>query len=98
MNVEVLSDRENVVFSRREVEVKVDASGATPSREAIAKELALKLGVSAEAVCVVRIVPSYGVKSARVLARVYSSKEQLEKTEPKFFSSRGKKKEEAKKE
>lgn len=90
MKVEIVDKVENPLFKRTELKLRVDHAGApTPKRLEVRSQLAALLGVAEDLVIIEKISSSHGKQVALGIARVYASKEQLEKTEPKYLLKRG---------
>ena len=83
MEINIKEEKENKLLQRKEVVGGIVFTGATPSNEALKKELATKYKVSEGTIVIKNIYTKYGVQKAEFLAFIYSSKEQLEKIEPK---------------
>ncbi|MEM3420919.1 MAG: hypothetical protein QW835_06720 [Candidatus Hadarchaeum sp.] len=95
MKIEVIKRTENPLLKRVEVEFRIDHSGApTPSRLEVKPQLASILGTSEELLVVERFTSSHGRQVATGVARVYSTREQLESMEPEYLFKRGVPKEE----
>ncbi|MDA3855970.1 MAG: hypothetical protein PF569_06915 [Candidatus Woesearchaeota archaeon] len=77
--VEIVKNVENKLLGRLEVEALIPNTGATISRENIKKDIAKKLKVSADLVIINHAGSYYGDTQVRVRAKVYDSKESLEK-------------------
>lgn len=88
MNVEILSSRENQMFNRKEVEASVSFDAATPKRAELKAAISGKIAANPELMVLRKVAPSFGTKSVKVLAHVYSSKESLERTEPDYVKVR----------
>jgi small subunit ribosomal protein S24e len=95
MKVELVKRTENPLLNRVEVEFRVDHTGGpTPSRIEVRSQLASLLGTSEELLVIERFTSSHGCQVATGVARVYSTREQLELMEPKYLLKRGLPKEE----
>lgn len=90
MKVEIIEKKENPLFKRTEVKFKADhAGGPTPKRLDARAQLAAQLGVAEELIVIEKLASTHGRQVASGIARVYSSREQLEELEPKFLLKRG---------
>jgi small subunit ribosomal protein S24e len=90
MKVEVVDKVENPLFKRTEVKFKVDHAGApTPKRLEVRPQLAALLGVAEDLLVIDKLASTHGRQIASGIARAYSSREQLEKVEPKHLLKRG---------
>lgn len=89
MKVEIIEKTENPLFKRTEVKFKVNHAGEpTPKRLDARAQLAAQLGVTEELIVIEKLASTYGRQVASGIARVYSSREQLEGLEPKFLLKR----------
>ncbi|MFQ6129527.1 MAG: 30S ribosomal protein S24e [Candidatus Hadarchaeaceae archaeon] len=89
MKVEIIEKTENPLFKRTEVKFKADhAGGPTPKRLDARAQLAAQLGVAEELIVIEKLASTHGRQVASGIARVYSSREQLEGLEPKFLLKR----------
>ncbi|MFH1821270.1 MAG: hypothetical protein ABH852_02365 [Methanobacteriota archaeon] len=90
MKVELVKKSDNPLFKRTEVEFKVDHSGAsTPKRIEVQAQLASVLGSSENLLVIYKLASTYGRQMASGIARVYDTRENLEKMEPKYLLKRG---------
>jgi len=90
MKVEIIEKTENPLFKRTEVKFKADHRGEpTPKRLDARAQLAAQLGVAEELIVIEKLASTHGRQAASGIARVYSSREQLEGLEPKFLLMRG---------
>lgn len=89
MKVEIIEKTENPLFKRTEVRFKADHAGEpTPKRLDARAQLAAQLGVAEELIVIEKLASTHGRQVASGIARVYSSREQLEGLEPKFLLKR----------
>ncbi len=89
MKVEIIEKTENPLFKRTEVRFKADHAGEpTPKRLDARAQLAAQLGVAEELIVIEKLASTHGRQVASGIARVYSSREQLEGLEPKFLLER----------
>ncbi len=82
MKIKSTIEIENALFNRKEVEAQVEAT-ITPKNEEALKLIADKYSVPQENVKIKGIYGSFGSQVFKVLANVYKTKEDLEKTEVK---------------
>jgi ribosomal protein S24E len=99
MKAQTVSKTRNPLLKRDELALTVDAD-KTMSRKDLLEKLAAQLGVSADTLSLPAIHQQFGSKTMKVTARVYDSKEALQKTElPQIvFRNRGEKRKPVKKE
>jgi len=97
METNVLSKKENPLFARTEITAEVKFQGKTPSRKEIMGGIADKIGTKPELIAIRKIEQIFGSKELKITAHIYKTKEEMEKTEPKYIFSRnaGKKGKEA---
>ena len=82
----VIEEKENKLFDRKEVLVELDNSAGTVSRQHVLQELKHKFHGE---IVIVKITQRFGSKKASITARVYADKEKAEKFEPKWRMARG---------
>ena len=81
-NITIVSQKENPLFNRKEVELNVEANVSpkiSEAEEAVAKEFS----VNQENVKIKKVNGKFGSNKFLITANIYSSKEDKEKTEPK---------------
>jgi ribosomal protein S24E len=93
--MDVLNEKTEKLFERKQVTVSIPVENATPSRQVVQDELGKKFG-SKEFIVIKEIRQNFGEKKVQVIARIYNSKDSLDKFEQKHLTSRGLKKEEKK--
>jgi ribosomal protein S24E len=80
--MEKLSVKENPLFSRREIEVKIRAE-ISPRIQEATELIAEEFSSSSESIKIKKIKGKFGSKDFIVKANIYASKEEKEKIEPK---------------
>jgi len=99
MKVEITEKTENPMLKRTELKFFVDHEKApTPNRLEVRAQLASQLGAPEDLIVIEKIASLHGKQVASGIARVYSSKEQLDVIELDYFLKRGMPKEEKKEE
>ena len=93
MELKIMSDSNNALLNRREIQFYILADNATPSRESIKVELCKKLSLSPEATIVVKMDQGFGIKRCECMAHSYKDETALKKQEPKHIQERLVKKE-----
>lgn len=88
MEIKIESNKENKLLGRKEITFSVDQENSTVRRDALTKELCKKLSLSPESTIVVTISQGFGNKQSTGVAHSYSTKEMLEKYEPKHVLAR----------
>ncbi len=91
--MKVLEQKENPLFSRKEVVVLVERVDATPSRVEVLKQLSEFFKASPDTIVIDSITQKFGERQATVNAKIYSNANALKKTERAFKLARGKHKE-----
>ena len=94
MEINILKERDTPLLSRKRVTLEITFEGATPSREKIREVVAAKLKSDKDLTVIKHIYTRYGVEKCKVIAHIYSNKEDIRKYEEKGVL----KKHEAKKE
>ena len=98
-NFKIIQEKENPLFDRKEIEFEI-SSEIAPSKTEIEKLAYEKLSAPEGSIKVKQILGGFGSKDFKIVANVYKSKEDLEKTEfksKKEKEAEAKQKEEAKK-
>jgi len=80
MQFKIISDIENPLFGRREIEGEIKGE-ITPSRADVAKLLSEKFSVPVENIKIRTILGKFGLKIFVINANIYSSKEDKDKIE-----------------
>ncbi|MFN7990913.1 MAG: hypothetical protein U0R44_02015 [Candidatus Micrarchaeia archaeon] len=88
MNVNLISNTENKMLERKEIQAEVSFDGATPKRAELKEAVSHKVGANPELVVLRKVSSSFGRKSVKVLAHAYSKKEALMSTEPVYIKVR----------
>lgn len=97
MEVKLLSERENPLFHRKELQFEINhPSTATPSTKDVRAKLAAKLTVNEELLVVKNCRTAYGGTTTRGHAYVYKTKEAMKVELPQFIKRNFPSKEEAK--
>jgi ribosomal protein S24E len=82
MKIEILSERENKPLARKEVDFRVDHTGAsTPSRADIRAKLVAQFDADSSAVIIKSLNTKFGAGITEGTARIYSDSEQMNRIE-----------------
>lgn len=98
MELKIIKERDTPLLSRKRATLEVVFKGATPTRAEIREAIAAKLKADKELTVVKHIYTRYGVEKAKVIAHIYSSKDDMKRFEEKGTLKKHEKKEEAEKE
>lgn len=79
MILKILTDKENKLLDRKEMEAEIEFSGKTPSNNELKKELVDKLKTDENLIVINHIYQKFGDQKAKVIAKIYKSKESLDK-------------------
>jgi small subunit ribosomal protein S24e len=90
--MEIIEKNEQSLLSRTEIVAKDSYTGSTPSRESIKDRLAKTLNANKELLVIKHIYTEFGFGTAKVIAYLYSTKENMKKIEPEHSLKRGEKK------
>ena len=82
MNLKIIQEKQNELFKRKEVKAEIE-SNVTPSNIEALKMLAEHYKVSEDFIKIKGIYGKFGTKIFEIIANVYSSLEDKEKTEVK---------------
>lgn len=89
MKMEIKEQKENVFQQRTEVRFEVDhAREPTPGRNAVAEELAKKLGTQRNLVIIDELKTQYGIGKTEGYAKVYKSADLARKYENEYLLKR----------
>ncbi|MEM7825257.1 MAG: hypothetical protein QW412_00150 [Candidatus Aenigmatarchaeota archaeon] len=84
MEIEILEEKENPFFERKELKVRIKHPQApTPSKQEVKKELASKYSVPEENVVLNYILSKKGVNEAVAKVKVYKEKPKIKEKEVK---------------
>jgi len=83
MNIMNIQKHEKPLLSRTEITGEIAYTGVTPSKDVLKKKLVEQLKTKEELVIVKNIITTFGEGKASFLAYLYSSKEEMQKIEPK---------------
>ena len=87
-NLKILKQRENPLFNRKEVEIIIEASIAPKMSEAEAL-IAKEFSSHADNIKIKKIKGRFGSKNFIITAKIYNSKEDKDKIEPKEKKKKG---------
>ncbi len=89
MEISITSDKQNELLSRRELEFTITYTGATPSRKMVHAKLAASVNAGREQVVLDSMKSRFGLSVLKGSARVYQSREDLERLEHDYLMTRG---------
>ncbi|OGJ13197.1 hypothetical protein A3K82_01315 [Candidatus Pacearchaeota archaeon RBG_19FT_COMBO_34_9] len=78
----ILNQKENPLFSRKEIEINIETN-VTPKKGEAEEFISKEFAVNPENVKVKKIKGKFGSNNFIITANIYSSKEDKDKTEPK---------------
>ncbi|MFH0987175.1 MAG: hypothetical protein V1911_03980 [Candidatus Micrarchaeota archaeon] len=87
MDIEVISEKENKMFSRREISARVSGFEVTPSRKALVSAFASKFGADEKAISILKVGQEAGRSEAVCLLNIYQSADGI-KNEEKYLRER----------
>ncbi len=88
MEVSILSDTNNPMMDRREIAFSVVQDDRTSSKDEIKQELCKKMNLSPESTIIVEVKQEFGMKRSSGMAHSYKTKEQMERSEPRYLIAR----------
>lgn len=83
MKIQILTDKENPLLKRRELDVLVKEYGATPDRKEIVKALAGELRTSEKNILLDKVNQEYGKHESVCYVKVYKTLDEKKKHETK---------------
>lgn len=81
-SIKIIDEKENQVFKRKEIKAEIHAP-KVPSREEVSELIAKKFSTDKNTVVIESIKGKFGASIFIILAKVYHSAQDKEKTEPK---------------
>lgn len=81
MKLEIKSEKEVPLLSRKRVKMKAVFEKETPSRDAVKKEAAKALKTKEELTVIKHIYPAFGRKEAKVIAHIYKNADDMKSIE-----------------
>lgn len=81
MEIEITKTKEVPLLSRKRISCSLTFEKETPKRVEVNEKIAAKLGVNPELVVVRHIYTKFGDRSAKAIAHVYTSIDDLKKNE-----------------
>lgn len=88
MELSILSDSNDPNTGRRDIAFSVVQDDKTSSREEVKGELCKRLNISPDTTIITDIKQEFGVRRSMGTAHSYGTKEQLERSEPKYLLER----------
>ena len=82
MEFEIIKEKENPLFGRKEIQVNLEAQ-ITPSKDEAINSIVQKFSTNVENISLKGIHGKFGSKEFTIDANIYSSKEEKENMEPK---------------
>jgi small subunit ribosomal protein S24e len=89
MEITITKDIQNDLLSRKEVEFTTVYTGATPSRKMIHAKLAAILNVPKDQMVLDSLKTRFGLMQLSGSARIYESKDEMQKVEREYLLKRG---------
>lgn len=81
-HMKILDDKVNHVFNRKEIKASIEAE-KVPSKQEVEKMLSEKFSAHADCIAIKSLKGKFGSHDFKIIANIYHSKEDKEKTEPK---------------
>jgi small subunit ribosomal protein S24e len=89
MKLEILSEKENPVMKRKEIEVIIEhIESGTPTRKEIKEHLKALKDYPIELMVIKKIEGTFGLGKEKALIFVYDNEEIMKKVEPKYLFER----------
>lgn len=88
MNVNLISNTENKLLERKEIQAEVSFDGATPKRAELKEAVSHKVGANPELVVLRKVSSNFGRKTVLIIAHAYSKKDSLMSIEPVYVKVR----------
>ena len=98
MDLKLLKERETPLLSRKRVTFEATFKGPTPTRDAIQEAVSKALKTDKELTIIKHIYTRYGLEKTKIIAHIYSKKEDMQRYEEKSVLKKHEKKEAPKEE
>ncbi|MFQ6124938.1 MAG: 30S ribosomal protein S24e [Candidatus Heimdallarchaeota archaeon] len=83
MEIEILEERENPLFKRKELTVQISHwKEATPTREAFRKKISALKNANLDTIVIREIKSTFGIPRSDALVHIYETSDLVLKTEP----------------
>jgi small subunit ribosomal protein S24e len=70
----IISERQNPLMKRREIQIEIKYGGATPGKAHVQEHIAAKLSVEPESVEVVKILSEHGKSAGKAWLKIWEEK------------------------
>ncbi|MBI2148015.1 hypothetical protein HYU19_06130 [Candidatus Woesearchaeota archaeon] len=77
MKIEIIKERETPLLSRTRATLNVEYEGATPSRMALRKEIAKKVGSDEKLTVIRHVYTKFGRQKAKVIVNIYKTENDM---------------------
>ena len=98
MDLKLLKERETPLLSRKRATFEATFKGSTPTRDSVREAVAKLLKTDKELTIIKHIYTSYGLEKTKIIAHIYSKKEDMQRYEEKSVLKKHEKKEAPKEE
>lgn len=88
MNLKIINEKENSLYSRKEIIFEIK-NQTNPKRTDVENSLAEKFSTNSEFIKVDRIVSKFGSDIFTIYAKIYKSKEEKDDIEPRIKAKAG---------
>lgn len=82
MQLNITTQKENILLKRKEIEAKTVFDKETPSNLQVQEKIAELLKIPKEQIAVKKISTEYGTRTANIKANAYDNAEAMKKAEP----------------
>ncbi|MFX0194724.1 MAG: 30S ribosomal protein S24e [Candidatus Hodarchaeota archaeon] len=91
MEIEILEERENPLFKRKELTVQISHwKESTPSREAFRKKISALKNANLDTIVIRKIESTFGMPRSDALVHIYENSDHVLNTEPVHILKRNK--------
>ncbi len=93
MEINIISEKINNLLNRKELKLLINYKGSTPSRIDIRKKISAMFNSDFDVTIIDSIKSIFGEEKAECIAKIYSTRDRLEKIEPNHIKIKNKKNE-----
>ncbi len=90
MDIKIIKDKNNALLNRREMDLRVNFEGATPSRNTVKAKLAAELTVPVGLVVVQNMKNDFGKQELNTYVKIYEDEARMKQVEEAYVLERNK--------
>src|SRR3989338_8170579 len=90
MDIEILKENETPLLSRKRYTIRINTTGATPSRKDLLQAISQKTKSNPNLTIIKHIYPQYGGKFTKIIVHIYKDMAALESIEHEYLMKKHK--------